>query len=677
MKWAVAVAAALLFDLLAVDWCVPGVELHLAASWLGLAGDSTWQFPLWGWLVRTVGKDVRLLGLLSANAGFLCLVLLLATVSKLVQLAVTSPRQAGKDEPAVVGHAAFISVATCVLSAFAFALTPGFLRAATRISPVMVSLVPPLAALALAIHVLSAPGGGVLDRLKRHWCATVSAMALAAYATLEVCLAPQLLLTLVLPSLATYLAVGAIPMLVILRRIRRRRLVHFRSLSLTYGGWALFLGAMAVVSVMTFEYGRTAHGVLSRIAFAARDFQAVEADGQVADALVFVLRGGARVVDAAAVRESVNGSELKVLTPARYFPTPAAWRETCNLLVEVPADDPQGGFVRRLLAQSGNGLGCELLAEGDKVGASEVFWTISDMIDRNNYSALVNLTEMARRGEAVPQAWLDVVRVRRESAEARMKSRDDRQEAMRIGGPVCSESTPPVRSETVVLKGDADCAPAGTWMTAVLPAGVLLWTFPALIFVLATLWRKGTVAFASRPQQEPHRHFATDKDYWESLGVSTGVAGTKPLAESPRRNPAVTVRPATVRTKTEPRPDAHGVSASDERGRRRREHELLSEAAFVAGHFVEAYFWAFKAKTEGAQAMTRTMAKCCSAWVRDGRHGERENVTERFTASRGSFARAALRIQCGMDVHASRKRIEALAKDGLREAKQYLGGLER
>lgn len=677
LKWAVAIAAALLFDLLAVDWCVPGDELHLAAAWLGLTGDSTWQFPLWGWLVRTVGKDVRLLGLVSANAAFLCLVLLLATVDKLVQLAVASPQQSGKDGSAGVGHCAFISVATCVLSAFAFALTPGFLRAATRISPVMVSLVPPLAALALAIHALSAPGGCVWKRLKRHWWATVLALALAAYTTFEIFLAPQTLLTLALPPLTAYLAVGAIPMLVILWRIRRRRLVHFKSLSLTYGGWSLVLGAMAVVSIMTFEYGRTAHRVLSRIAFAARDFQAVEADGQMVDALLFALRGDARVADVDDVRDPANESERKVLTAARYFPTHVAWREACNLLVEIPADDPQDGFVRRLLARSGNGLGCELLAKGDKTGAAEVFWTIYDKIDRNNYSALVNLTEMARCGDALPQAMQDVVCACRKSVEARMKSREDLETALRNGGPVCSESTSPVRPATFVVKGDADCAPVGTWMTAVLPVDALLWSFPALVFVLATLWRKGPTVFASQPQQEPHRHFATDKDYWESLGVSTGVVGAKPAAETPHRDPAMTARPVMGRAKTEARPDAHGVLASDKRGQRRKEHELLSEAAFVAGHFVEAYFWAFKAKMEGSQAMTRTMAKCCSAWMRNGRHSERENVTERFTANRGSFARAALRIQCGMDVQASRKRIKALAKDGLREAKQYLENMER
>ena len=671
------IAAALLFDLLTVDWCVPGVELHLAASWLGLTGDSTGQFPLWGWLVRTVGKDVQQLGLVSANAAVLCLMLLLASVDMLVRLAVASPQQSGKDGSAGVGHCAFISVATCVLSAFAFALTPGFLRAATRISPVMVSLVPPLAALALAIHALSAPGGCVWKRLKRHWWATVLALALAAYTTFEVCLAPQQLLTLALPPLATYLAVGAIPMLVILWRVRRRRLVHFRSLSLAYGVWSLVIGVMAVISVMTFEYGRTSHRVLSRIAFAARDFQAVEADGQMADALLFALRGDVRVVDVDDVRDSASESERKVLTAARYFPTRMAWNEACNLLVEIPADDPQEGFVRSLLARSGNGLGCELLAKGDKTGAAEVFWTIYDKIDRNNYSALVNLTEMARCGDALPQAMQDVVCACRKSAEARMKSREDLETAMRNGGPVCSESTSPVRPATVVVKGDADCAPVGTWMTAVLPVDALLWIFLPLAFVLETMWRKGPAAFASQPQQESHRHFATDKEYWESLGVSTGVAGKKPAADTPHRNPVMTARPATGRTREESRPDAHGVSASDKRGRRRKEHELLSEAAFVAGHFVEAYFWAFKAKMEGSQAMTRTMAKCCSAWIRDGRHSERENVTERFTASRGSFARAALRIQCGVDVQASRKRIKALAKDGLREAKQYLGDLER
>ena len=75
-KWAVVVAAALLFLPLAVDWVPPGEGARLAAGWLESASrggrDGTGLFPLWSWLVGLAGRDVAALGAISVGAGLLC-----------------------------------------------------------------------------------------------------------------------------------------------------------------------------------------------------------------------------------------------------------------------------------------------------------------------------------------------------------------------------------------------------------------------------------------------------------------------------------------------------------------------------------------------------------------------------------------------------------------------------
>ena len=76
-KWAVVLAAALLFVPLVADWVAPGAGARLAEHMLrevkvGGEGEQRMLFPLWSWLVGLAGRDVGALGAISAAAGLVC-----------------------------------------------------------------------------------------------------------------------------------------------------------------------------------------------------------------------------------------------------------------------------------------------------------------------------------------------------------------------------------------------------------------------------------------------------------------------------------------------------------------------------------------------------------------------------------------------------------------------------
>lgn len=99
----------------------------------------------------------------------------------------------------------------------------------------------------------------------------------------------------------------------------------------------------------------------------------------------------------------------------------------------------------------------------------------------------------------------------------------------------------------------------------------------------------------------------------------------------------------------------------------------LGEYAGRRGAIVEAYFWTVLADLNGASGLKRRLLQMQRQWVMSGCPSERENVSELFSQLQGSFARALLRIRCGIDAPLARVRMKELAEQGCEEARLFLG----
>ena len=62
-----------------------------------------------------------------------------------------------------------------------------------------------------------------------------------------------------------------------------------------------------------------------------------------------------------------------------------------------------------------------------------------------------------------------------------------------------------------------------------------------------------------------------------------------------------------------------------------------------------------------------------SRWLSEGCPEEYENAYTDFTEAQGVFARAVLRLQCGVDPQYARARLKELADRGVPEAQLFLG----
>lgn len=204
-------------------------------------------------------------------------------------------------------------------------------------------------------------------------------------------------------------------------------------------------------------------------------------------------------------------------------------------------------------------------------------------------------------------------------------------------------------------------------------AFLLLWSLPEeqvfraaplVLFLVCIAWHE------MKPEKKTSKKAKSDREFWDDLGVSMGVE-----IKAAAKGSEVRHKPSDDSVRPEPKPQAEAAAgARSENGstRKLKEHEWLADSAYREGHYVEAYFWALKAHYSGSRAMTRTLAKYCSEWVRHGKPDEKDNVREGFSAHSGSFARCVLRIQCGIHPHYSLARIRELARLGHKESLQYL-----
>ena len=94
----------------------------------------------------------------------------------------------------------------------------------------------------------------------------------------------------------------------------------------------------------------------------------------------------------------------------------------------------------------------------------------------------------------------------------------------------------------------------------------------------------------------------------------------------------------------------------------------LGDYAYRRGAIVEAYYWTLMAHLRGATEVKAALEEMRKKWVQEGCPPEYENVREGFAEQQGVFARAVLRLRCGIDAAIARKRLAELEAAGCKEA---------
>ena len=379
-----------------------------------------------------------------------------------------------------------------VLTGLAFALTPGFFAASTRISPIMTALVPPLAAIWLAARTLNAgaAGGGEPaaespppPKSWRRWLGVLSlvvlAALLAAYSEREL---NQARLTLRSAALWTWLAVGVAPALAVAWRVTRLGLLGRGTRFVAFGVWSVAVAATGATNVTlgTLTEGRAASRVVARTVVHAEEGGrlAVVSDGAFDELYSLMLPDGIRLISRNRERDPAYGRELaawvrsvpglspkladdlafaaelgpralidewqkldragfeaSVAAPANLFPTRSDWEAACGELAGLRLKDPSGGRLRHFLATCGNALGCRLLAREDgDADAWEVFKAIVEHVEPRNYVAHLNLQGMIRRGFSAPQGEADRLAASRQAIEKLLKDRAQAVRTVRADG---------------------------------------------------------------------------------------------------------------------------------------------------------------------------------------------------------------------------------------------------
>lgn len=315
-KWAVVIAAALLFFPLVVDWVAPGEGARLAVGWLAISDQppTAGYFPFWGWLVGCVGKNVAALGWISAAGGLVCVGLVALIFGAVFGAAVRLANEGGAEGEE--GRYVWVEGVGGLVAGLAFALTPGILAASTQMGPLTVALVPPLAVAAVFVG-LVCRGGDVLwtiQRFRKRWYLVLGALFLAGYSAYELAMARRAFLALAFPALGEWLAVGVLPALVLAWCVRRRWLAGRWALGAAFGGWAVAVAVMGAgdLSMRERDEGRAAARIVSRIIANAEEAGrvAVVSDGTLDEVFFFTLPERMKLISLARDRDPAYGREL-------------------------------------------------------------------------------------------------------------------------------------------------------------------------------------------------------------------------------------------------------------------------------------------------------------------------------------------------------------------------------
>ena len=98
----------------------------------------------------------------------------------------------------------------------------------------------------------------------------------------------------------------------------------------------------------------------------------------------------------------------------------------------------------------------------------------------------------------------------------------------------------------------------------------------------------------------------------------------------------------------------------------------LGEYAGRRGAVVEAFYWTLLAELKGAKGLKVQLRELRSRWQALGCPQQYHNTYMDFTEEQGVFARAVLRLQCGVDPQYARARLKELADRGVEEARLFL-----
>ena len=99
----------------------------------------------------------------------------------------------------------------------------------------------------------------------------------------------------------------------------------------------------------------------------------------------------------------------------------------------------------------------------------------------------------------------------------------------------------------------------------------------------------------------------------------------------------------------------------------------LGDYAYRRGAVVEAFYWTLLAELKGATGLNVQLRELRSRWQSLGCPKQYRNAYTDFTEEQGVFARAVLRLQCGVDPQYARARLKELAERGVPEAQLFLG----
>ena len=98
----------------------------------------------------------------------------------------------------------------------------------------------------------------------------------------------------------------------------------------------------------------------------------------------------------------------------------------------------------------------------------------------------------------------------------------------------------------------------------------------------------------------------------------------------------------------------------------------LGEYAGRRGAVVEAFYWTLLAELKGAKGLKVQLRELRLRWQALGCPDQYRNAYRDFTEEQGVFARAVLRLQCGVNPQYARARLKELAERGVEEARLFL-----